>query len=28
MLAVIVIFAPDGLVGLVSRRRPGSPARA
>jgi len=28
MLAVIVIFAPDGLVGLVSRRRPASPARA
>jgi len=27
MLAVIVIVAPDGLVGLVSRRRPASPAR-
>jgi ABC-type branched-subunit amino acid transport system permease subunit len=28
MLAVIVIFAPEGLMGLVTRRRPPPAARA
>jgi branched-chain amino acid transport system permease protein len=28
ILALIVIFAPDGLVGLVTRRRPAPAARA